>query len=93
MKYLFFYVVVPMAVSLIVQSILCRKVKTGILRHAALMLPIISVACGLTVLLTQSGGVFGGLGAIAAMLCFIIAFCAVCGYGAAWLLYLAVRKR
>ena len=44
MKYLFFYVVVPMAVSFVVQSILCREVKTGILRHAALMLTIISLS-------------------------------------------------
>lgn len=38
MKYLMLYMIGPAAVSFLVQSILCRKVKKGILRHGVLLL-------------------------------------------------------
>lgn len=93
MKYLFLYFIAPAAISFLVQSVLCRKVKKGLLRHGALILPIISIAFGVSTLLTQSGDIFGGLGAIAAVLWFANACCTALGYGAAWLIFLMVIKR
>lgn len=92
MKYLFLYFIAPAAVSLLVQSILCRKVKKGILRHGALILPVISIAFGIFILLTQCGDIFGGLGAVAAVLWFIIACGDILGYGTAWLIFLITKK-
>lgn len=92
MKYLFLYIIVPTVISFLMQSILCHKVKRGILRHGALILPIISVVFGVVTLLTQGGGIFGGLGAIAAVLWFVVACCALFGYGAAWLVAHIMRK-
>ena len=93
MEYLFWYFIVPMIVSFLVQSVLCRKVKRGIVRQGTLILPIIYIVLGVIILLTQSGDTFfGGLGAIAAALWFISACCAACGYGAAWLVYLITKK-
>lgn len=89
---LFFYIVVPAAISFLVQSILCHRVKTGTLRYGVLILPLIFAALGVVTLFTQSGGTFGGLGVLAAYLCFIVAFSAACGCGAAWLGYLVTRK-
>lgn len=93
MKYLMLYMIGPAAVSFLVQSILCRKVKKGILRHGVLLLPIVSVAVGVYLLLTQCGDVFGGLGAIAAVLRLIAGCCAGLGYGAAWWLFHMAKKR
>lgn len=92
MKYLMLYMIGPAAVSFLVQSILCRKVKRGILRHGVLLLPIVSLAMGVYLLLTQCGDVFGGLGAIVAVLWFIAGCCAGLGYGAAWLFFCVTRK-
>lgn len=93
MKYLILYLIAPAAVSFLVQSILCHKVKKGLLRHGALIFPIISIAAGAAVLLTQYGDVFGGLGAVAAALCFAGACCAALGYGAAWLIFHIVKRK
>lgn len=93
MKYLFLYFIAPAAISFLVQSILCRKVKKGILRHSALILPIISTASGVATLLTQSGDIFGGLGMVAAVLWFANACCTALGYVAAWLIFLIAKKR
>lgn len=93
MKYLLLYMIGPAAVSFLAQSILCRKVKKGILRHGALLFPIVSVTMGVYILLTQCGDAFGGLGAIAAVLWFIAGCCAGLGYGAAWWLFHMMRKR
>lgn len=93
MKYLMLYMLGPAAVSFLVQSILCRKVKRGILRHGVLLLPIVSLAMGVYLLLTQCGDVFGGLGAIAAVLRLIAGCCAGLGYGAAWLFFYMTKKR
>lgn len=93
MKYLFLYFIAPAAISFLVQSVLCRKVKKGLLRHGALILPIISIAFGVFTLLTQCGDIFGGLGAIAAVLWFANACCTALGYGAAWIIFLMVKKR
>ena len=68
------------------------KVKKGILRHGALLLTAISIACGVITLLSQSEDIFGGLGAIAAALWFVSACCTAFGYGTAWLVYLVVQK-
>lgn len=92
MKYLMLYMIGPAAVSFLVQSILCRKVKKGILRHGALFFPIISAAMGIYLLLTQCGSVFGGLGAIAAVLWFGTGCCTGLGYGAAWWLFHMAKK-
>ena len=93
MKLLFLYFIAPATVSFLVQSILCRKVKKGILRHSALILPIISIAFGVTTLLTQSNDIFGGLGVVAAVFWFANAICTALGYGAAWLIFLISKKR
>lgn len=44
-------------------------------------------------MITQCGGAFGGLGAIAAALWLVSACCAVLGYGAAWLCFHMTKKR
>ena len=87
------YFIAPAAVSFLVQSILCRKVKKGLLRHGALIFPIISIGVGSVTLLTQCGDIFGGLGAIAAVLWFMNACCTALGYGTAWLIYFITKKR
>lgn len=92
MKYLFFYFIAPAAVSFLVQGILCRKAKKGMLRHGALVFPVISVSIGVTMLLAQYGDVFAGLGTLAAIFWFITACGAVLGYGTAWLVFLMTRK-
>lgn len=92
MKYLVLCIFVPTIVSFIIQSVLCRKVKKGILRHGALVLPAISIACGIVTLPSHSGDIFGGLAAIAAALWFVSACCTAFGYGAAWLVYLMTKK-
>lgn len=86
------YFIVPAAVAFLIQSILCRRVKRGILRHGALVLPIISVIVGIVTLLTQCGDMFGGLGAAAAVLWFVNACCTAFGYGAAWFVYLIMKR-
>lgn len=92
MKYLFLYFIVPAAISFLVQSILCHKVKKGVLRHGVLILPMISIVYGVATLLTQCDGIFGGLGAIAAVLWFANACCTAFGYGVAWLIFRIVKK-
>lgn len=93
MNYSLLYIVAPTAVSFLLQSVLCHKVKKGILRHGTLILPVIAVGIGVVTLLTQYGDIFGGLGAVAAILWFVIAFCAIFGYGAAWLVSFIIKKR
>lgn len=92
MKYLLLYFIVPAAVSFLVQSILCRKVKKGVLRHGALLFPVIFGVCGAVILFTQSGGVFGGLGVLEAVCLFAGACCTALGYGAAWLVFRMAGK-
>lgn len=92
MEYLVLFIVAPLVASFAIQSILCHKVKKGILRHGTLIFPIIFCAIGVYTLLTQSGGMFGGLGVLAAILWFIIACCTVFGYGVAWLVFHIMRK-
>lgn len=91
MKYLFLFIIVPAAITFLAQSVLCRRVKKGLLRYFALVFALLPTAFGVAALLTQSGGTFGGLGVLAASLYFLAAFCALCGYGAAWLIYLIIR--
>lgn len=93
MTYLVLCIFAPTIVSYTIQNVLCRKVKKGILRHGTLVLPAISIACGVVTLLSQSGDIFGGLAAIAAAFWLVIACSAAFGYGAAWLVYLMVKKR
>lgn len=93
MKYLFIYFIVPAAVSFLVQSILCRKVKKGVLRHGALIFPMISIVCGAATLLMQYDDIFGGLSALAAIFWLVNACCTGLGYGAAWLVFFIVKKR
>ncbi len=92
MKYILVYLAVPAAAAFLVQSILCRKIKKGLLRYGALLFPVIYSGVGGITLLTQSDGMFGGLGVIAAVLWFAGACCAALGCGMAWLLF-AIRKR
>lgn len=92
MNYLLMYIIVPAVVSFLMQSILCRKVKKGILRHGALILSVIFIVIGAVILFTQSGDLFGGLGVIAAFLWFITAGCAIFGYGMAWLIFYMMSK-
>lgn len=92
MKYMFLFIILPAGISFLGQSVLCRRVKKGMFRHAALIFSLIAIVFGVIALLTQSGGTFGALGVLAACLYFLAAFCALCGYGAAWIIYLAMRK-
>lgn len=92
MKYSVICIFIPIIVSFTVQSTLCHKLNKGILRHGALVLPVISIALGVVTLLTQSGDIFGGLGAIVAALWFVCACCTALGYGMAWLVYHIVKK-
>lgn len=93
MKYLLMYAIAPAMIAFAVQSVLCRKVKKGILRHGTLIFPVFSAAFGGVTLLTQYGDIFGGLSAIAAVLWLVAACCAVLGYGAAWFVFYVTRKR
>lgn len=92
MKYLFLYFIAPAAASFLAQTLLCHKVKKGILRCGALIFTMIPAVLGGILLFTQCGGMFGGLGAVAAALCFTAACCAALGYGAAWLVYSISKK-
>lgn len=91
--YFFLIVILPLAVTLAVQSVLCRKVKKDILRHAALIFPLMFIGIGAAVLFAYSGGDFGGLGAISAFLFFAAALCAAGGYGVAWLAFSVMKKK
>lgn len=91
--YLLIYVIGPTIIVFVLQSVLCRKVKKGILRHGALILPMISVAAGIITLLTQQGDIFGGLGVMAAVLWFLNACCMAAGCGAAWFIFSIVKRR
>ncbi len=93
MKYLLLYLIVPAALSFLMQSILCHKVKKGILRHGVLVFPVISAIMGVYIMLTQCGDAFGGLGIIAAVLWFARGCCTALGYGAAWLLFHMTKRR
>ena len=92
MEFFFLYFIAPPAVSFLVQSMLCRIMKKGILRHGALVLLLISIIIGVSILLTQCGDIFGGLGAIAAVLWFVNACGVFLGYGTAWLIFLVTKK-
>lgn len=93
MKYLLLYMFAPAVVSFVVQSILCCKVKNRILRHGMLIFPLIFTAFGVITLLIQRGNIFSGFNAIKAALWFVSAYCGVIGYGVAWIVVLAVKKR
>lgn len=92
MKYPLMYIVAPATISFLMQSILCHKVKKSILRHATLIFPVIFIVRGVITFLSEQGGIFGGLGAVAAVLDFLVAFCAVFGYGVSWLVYVIMKK-
>lgn len=92
MNFFLLYMFAPAVISFFVQSILCRKAKRGLLRHGALLLPMISAAIGVFTFFTQSEGMFGGLGAIAALLWLITTFCFIVGYGAAWFVLFLTGK-
>lgn len=92
MRGFFLYFIIPVAVSFLVQTILCHKVKKGILRHGALIFTIISMVLAGTVLFTQCSDMFGGLGLVAAALWFINACCTALGYGIAWLVHFIMEK-
>lgn len=83
---------VPAAVSFLVQSLLCRRVKRGMLRYGAVIFTVIPVVGGCVTLLTQYKGMFGGLGTMAAVLWFANACSAAFGYGAAWMIFFASKK-
>lgn len=91
MRFFLLCVIVPAAVTLLLQSILCRRVKRGILRHGALVLPVIFIILGIYTGI-QCGGAFGGLGVIAVALWLVGACCAALGYGAAWLIFHITKK-
>lgn len=93
MKYLLLFLIAPAAVSFIVQGILCCKVKNRVLRHGALALPMVFIAFGAVTLSSQYGDIFSGLGVTASALWFSGACCAAFGYGAAWVVALAVKNR
>lgn len=92
MKYMILYFVVPAAAVSLIQSILCRKVRKGLLRHGALIFPMISIVVGIVTLFTRGGDVFSGLGAVAALLWFANACCTAFGYGAAWFVFWIAGK-
>lgn len=92
MKYFLLYVIAPTVFSFLVQSILCRRAKKRLLRHGTLLLPLILAVMGAVTLFTQSGGIFGGLSAITALLWLVTVCCFVLGYGLAWFFYLLRKK-
>lgn len=92
MKYFLLYVIAPTVISFFAQSILCRRVKRGLLRHGTLLLSLFLSVMGAVILFTQSGGIFGGLSAIMALLWLAAACCCVLGYGLAWFLFLFMSK-
>lgn len=92
MNFFLLYMFSPAVISFFVQSILCRKAKRGLLRHGALLLPMTSSVIGVFIFFTECEGMFGGLGAIAALLWFIIACCFAVGYGAAWFIFFLTGK-
>lgn len=93
MKYLLLFLIAPAAVSFIVQSMLCCKIKNRILRHGTLILPMIFIVFGAITLLAQHGDSFSGLCVIASVLWFAGACCAAFGYGVAWVMNLVVKNR
>lgn len=92
MRIVLLYVIVPAAAAFLVQTILCHKVKKGILRHGGLIFTIIPVVVAGILLFIQCGGMFGGLGAVAAALWLINACCTVLGYGIAWFVHFIMEK-
>ncbi len=93
MRYLFLYFIVPAVLCFLVQSILCRKVDRGILRHGALIFVMIPMGVGGVRLFTGHNDMFGGLGVMGAVLWMAGACSAAFGYGAAWLLFLVSKRR
>lgn len=93
MNYFFLYIMVLIVISFLIQTILCRKVKKGILRHGSLIFPIICIIFQTAILFTQCEDIFGGLSVLAAVFWFINACCTVIGYGIAWLVFLITKKR
>lgn len=93
MKYLLLFLAAPAAASFIIQCILCCKIKNGILRHGTLILPAALFVSGFITLMTQHGDIFSGLGVIEAVLLFTGGCGAAFGYGAAWIITLAVKNR
>lgn len=91
--YILLYCIVPAAIVFVLQSILCRNIKRGLLRRGALVLPVASAIAGTVTLATQSDDIFGGLGVIAAFLWFAATCSMALGYGAAWLVFFAAKKR
>lgn len=80
-------------VSFLVQSILCHKMKKGILRYGGLTFTIISIVFGVVTLLTQCRDIFGGFGMIATVLWFANACHTAFGYGMAWFIFLISKKK
>lgn len=92
MRYFFLYFIALTVISFLIQSILCRKVKKGILRHGTLIFSIIFIVFQTVILFTQCGDIFGGLSVIAAVFWFVNACCTVMGYGIAWFVFLIMKK-
>lgn len=86
------FFIFPAVAAFLAQSILCRRVKKGILRQGTLIFPIVSAWAGIVTLLTSCGDCFGGLGALKAVLWFAAACCMVLGYGTAWFLYMITGR-
>lgn len=92
MEYLFLYSIAPAAVSFLLQSIACHKADRRVLRYGTLAFPVIFLVLGCIMLLSECGGIFGGLGVMGALLYLCAAFWCVFGYGVAWMVYVVMRR-
>ncbi len=90
--YLFLFVILPLALSLTVQSILCRRAKGRLLRGGLVVLLLIPTAIGVIMLAGSDENYFGGLNAVNCLLCMTVSGSALCGYGLAWLLFWLLHR-
>ncbi len=91
--YQFLIVILPMALSLAVQSLLCRRGKSRLIRMGFLFLLLVPLAVGIVLLTVNDGDMFGGLGVLGSLLWMIVSASALCGYGIAWLLFFLFKKK
>ncbi len=90
--YLLLIVAVPMAISLAVQSLLCRRGKNRLIRGGLVILLLVPMAAGVAMLFGSDAEFFGGLGAVKGLLWIFASGSALCGYGLAWLLFFMRKK-
>lgn len=91
--YRFFILFLPMALSFAVQSLLCRRGKSRLIRNGLIFLLLVPLAVGIVLLAVNDGDMFGGLGVLGSLLWMIVSASALCGYGFAWLLFFLFKQK